>query len=113
MTTITTIKEKMKPKPFIDMTNEQEVIREANQIFDGDQYKAETIEQALNMFVHNGEYDEIVSIEGNEPENAVRISDWILWTDSQGNQTAFQYENEETASHLIECYDKGIENPGV
>lgn len=99
----------MKQVPFIDMTNEYTVISEANDIFGEN---VETIEEALNVFAMNSEYDDIHSVEGNEPENAVRISQWILWTDSQGNMTANDYGEENIADHLMECYRNGIENPG-
>jgi hypothetical protein len=76
-------------------------------------YEPDSIEDALNFIINDGVYDDIVSVEGNEPENAVRIANWILWTDSQGNMSAHDYESESVAIHLIECYDKGIENPGI
>lgn len=96
-------------KPFLDFTTEDSIIEEAKYIFDED---VETIEEALNVFAMNNEYDDIYSVEGNEPENAVRICQWILWTDSQGNMIANDYGEENVADYLMECYRNGIENPG-
>jgi hypothetical protein len=96
-------------KPFIDFTSEETIIAEANDIFGEN---VETIEEALNVFANNSEYDEIYSVEGSEPENAVRICQWILWTDSQGNMIANDYGEEHIATYLMECYSNGIENPG-
>ena len=71
-----------------------------------------TPEEAINEFANISEYDEIYSVEGSEPENAVRFCQWILWTDSQGNMTANDYGQEHIADYLMECYRNGVEYPG-
>ncbi len=97
-------------RPFIDMTSEETIIAEANDLFESD---CETIEEALNEFANNNEHDEIFSVEGNEPENAVRVCQWILWTDSQGNMIANDYNEEHIAQFIMECYSKGLEPGGI
>jgi hypothetical protein len=68
-----------------------------------------TMEDVLEYFISQGDYNEIVSVEGSEPENAARIDNWILWTDSQGFKTAEEFECPEDAEENILWYD-GVVN---
>lgn len=45
--------------------------------------------------------DDVIAVEGSEPESAVRVSRYILWTDSQGNDQVIEYPSEDAAERRM------------
>ena len=86
----------------MDSVTEKELIRDALDAFDW--LDIETVEDALDAFVSNGEWDELIAREGSEPENAARVVNWILWTDSQGNKSAVEYKDDKAAEKELNEY---------
>lgn len=63
-----------------------EILNEAELIEASEDPHDRTPLAGIKTIIGNGFADDQVSIEGSEPEGAVRVANWILWTDSQGNE---------------------------
>lgn len=60
--------------------------------------------RAIERLYCVGDFDDVVGVEGSEPESAVLYNNWILWTDSQGNIEADNYKSNEKASEVFDDY---------
>jgi hypothetical protein len=96
---------------YQDTITEQELIDLAIATDGGVFDDTDTAERAIERLYCNGQFDDVVGIEGSEPESAVLYLNWILWTDSQGNNSAEEFASTEDSNskfedYLNECYDQ-------
>lgn len=89
---------------YQDTITESELIDLAVEVDGGVFDDTDTAERAIERLYSNGQFDDVVGLEGSEPESAVLYLNWILWTDSQGNNTAAEYASTEDAVGAFERY---------
>jgi hypothetical protein len=64
-----------------------------------------TLLAGIRTIIGDGGADDVVSVEGSEPENATRVANWILWTDSQGNEDLQRFVTVAFAEEAIARYE--------